>query len=147
MLDLTKVQGNVSSKNKVILDLSSGAYDANVSGLYQDEYLALRNALQTYFKETFSSDPYELGTVDFNSSLTPASLQPTHFYLSTGGFEGSPDGLGTLYIFIRTNSSGSSTTKSTSRDFPLLSSPKTSMSSLEGIQQHCSFPAESYFRT
>ena len=116
-LELTKIVGLVRNQMEIALDFSNSAIDHKIEGLPSDVDIAIRNALYTYFTASFITEAYVLGTVDFQSLNTPKALQPEKFYFATGGFNGSPDGLGTLYIFIKTNSTGSIADENAARDF------------------------------
>ena len=119
-VQMAKIVGNVTTLHKIMLDFSDAVFDFTIVGLDDDTYIALRNSITVWFKN-FQTQAYELGTVDFDSQLTPASLQPHRFYFSTGGFVNSPDGLGTLLIFIKTSAIGSSADETTTRDFSIIS--------------------------
>ena len=122
-IQMAKIDGNVTTLRKIMLDFSDAVFDFKLVGLDDDTHIALRSSITTWFKN-FQTQAYELGTVDFDSKLTPASLQPHRFYFSTGGFVNSPDGLGTLLIFIKTNAVGSSADETTTRDFSIISKDK-----------------------
>ena len=122
-VQMAKIVGNVTTLHKIMLDFSDSVFDFTIVGLDDDTYIALRNSITIWFKN-FQTQAYELGTVDFDSKLTPASLQPHRFYFSTGGFVNSPDGLGTLLIFIKTSAIGSSADETTTRDFNIISKDK-----------------------
>ena len=117
-LELAKIVGIVDTNlNEIALDFRNGAFNHDIQGLTSDDTIAVRNGLYKFFNESFNSEAYVLGTVNFQSLNTPAALQPDKFYLSTGGFNGSPDGLGTLYIFIKTKATGSLADETATRDF------------------------------
>ena len=122
-VQMAKIVGNVTTLHKIMLDFSDAVFDFTIVGLDEDTDIALRSSITVWFKN-FQTQAYELGTVDFDSKLTPASLQPHRFYFSTGGFVNSPDGLGTLLIFIKTSAIGSSADETTTRDFSVISKDK-----------------------
>ena len=108
--------GEVTTQMDVTLDFSESISEHEIQGLTVDESIGVRNALTDFFT-TFVTEAYVLGTVDFASLNTPYALQPDKFYLTTGGFTNSPTGLGTLYIFIKTKSTGSIANEQSTRDF------------------------------
>ena len=116
LVSLAKIVGEVTTQMNVTLDFSNSISEHEIQGLTVDESIGVRNALTDFFT-TFVTEAYVLGTVDFASLNTPYALQPDKFYLATGGFNLSPSGLGTLYIFIKTKSTGSIANEQSTRDF------------------------------
>ena len=117
LLSLTTIVGAVTTQMDVTLDFSNSVTEQEIQGLTIDESIGVRNALTNYFRGIFITQAYVLGTVDFASLNTPYALQPDKFYLATGGFNDSPTGLGTLYIFIKTKSTRSIANEQSTRDF------------------------------
>ena len=119
-VQMAKIEGEVTNLHKIVLDFSDAVFDFTIIGIDDDTHIAVKNSITIWFKN-FQTQAYELGTVDFDSNLTPPSLQPHRFYFTTGGFVNSPDGLGTLLIFIKTSAVGSSADETTTRDFNIIS--------------------------
>ena len=99
------LQGSVSNTKVVAVDFEGSVIDITIQGLEEVEELAIESALVEYFQSNINSSAYDLGTIDFDSAVTPPAFQPRSFLFTTGAFDSSPGGLGTLYICIVTHSS------------------------------------------
>ena len=73
---ITKIQGSVSSQQTVIVNLDSSLIDVTIDGLTGTEEQAMEYALEEYFQTKLNSSNYDLGTVEFDSGVTPRALQP-----------------------------------------------------------------------
>ena len=103
---LSKLIGFVSNQaqHKVIINLGKGVFDTKLTldPTFDND---LSDAIRNYFKTKLANYNYTLGTVVFDTTNTPAVLQPTLFEFSTLKTEDSPYGV--LLMFIKTNASDS----------------------------------------
>jgi hypothetical protein len=102
--NLAKIHGHIDSQDMVVVNFEDTRVFLKIDGL-KDEPSAMETAIKNYFVENLHSRNYNLGTVDFDSAVTPKSLQPRNFVFTTGGFKSSSRGYGTLYLCIYTRSS------------------------------------------
>ncbi len=83
--DITKIIGSVdSSMHTVAVDMSTSLINLNITGITTRENALLGASVEELFRK-LASESYDLGTIDFNSALTPTSLQPRQFLFTTGG--------------------------------------------------------------
>ena len=91
------IKGDVTSQEVIVVDLSSSNLDIDIEEIPHEDAATMRALLEEKMKE-LSSASYELGTVDFDSAVTPPVLQPRAFHFTTGGF----DDTSKLFICILT---------------------------------------------
>jgi hypothetical protein len=105
---LAKIHGTVDSQDTVAVNFDDTLVDmdiecGDIECLGDTEVTVMETAIEKYFIEHLHSRDYDLGTVDYDSSVTPENLQPREFFFTTGGFETSESGYGTLYLCIYTH--------------------------------------------
>ena len=96
--DIAIISGSVDEQQTVIVDLSTSLVSITVDGLTGTEAAIMEAMIQEKFQEILSQ-AYDLGTVDFDSEVTPPALQPRQFHFTTGGV----DDTSKLFICILTN--------------------------------------------
>ena len=102
---LTKIKGSVDNQDMVVVDLTSSIVDVEIENATGQLPVDLANAIEIFFTEKLNSSSYDLGTIDYDSSVTPPAFQPSQFLFTTGGPSSSPGGNGALIICIMTHSS------------------------------------------
>ena len=102
---LTKMRGSVVNQDMVVVDLTSSIVDVEIEDVEGQLTVDLANAIEIFFTEKLNSSSYDLGTIDYDSSVTPPAFQPSQFLFSTGGSLSSSSGKGSLIICIMTHSS------------------------------------------
>jgi hypothetical protein len=103
-VSLGKLSGEGSTLGQVFVDLGTGAYKPQITGLDPDSVLAndIGTALQTYFAD--QATKYPLGSL--NETNVSACLQPTSFDFVTQPAPAGAQGDGCVLLLIRTTGGG-----------------------------------------
>ena len=103
---VSKFTGTVDQQRHVIINFAQGTFDTKLT-LDPNVDNALSGAIKEYFRDVLPNTTYVLGTLLFNITDTPPSLQPSLFQFSTEVYEGRPKGVLTLFIKTSANDSSS----------------------------------------